>query len=486
MGSPGEKTKVLIAPDSSYQYGSVGAIHQGDFKVYKRRWYIMLVFFFCSALNGLKWNTWSPIQGTSQVVFGWSDTTITLLVAWSPIVFIIIFVPVSWLMDSKGLRASTLLLAFSNFAASALQAIPLTDLKWQTWLVHLGMIVGNIGAPVGMGLGPLISAAWFPPDQRTTSTALASLSSYVGVGLAFVVGPLLVPDVGHHGETIGKSIDYNKIRKNMTSEQLHYLKRKIMDLMYIELGATVLLLLIVIVYFPKKPPLPPSLTATINRLDFKNGFRRLISNKQFLLLLFINGITLGVYNGWSSILDLNLSQFGLGEKIAGWLGFGTSMTGIVAGVALSWLADHVSRHMKAIQLVLLSGAAVSYTLFTLMCARIIPYNKTVLFLSCGLGGFFTNGSIPLFFEMAVETAYPVAEGITSVFLISCANVPQLIFYIFPMLPNFGLKWINWCILVTYAACVPLLALWKERYYRSEVDDREKPEGMSNSIISPIK
>ena len=102
MGSPGEKTKVLIAPDSSYQYGSVGPIHQGDFKVYKRRWYIMLVFFFCSALNGLKWNTWSPIQGTSQVVFGWSDTTITLLVAWSPIVFIIIFVPVSWLMDSKG------------------------------------------------------------------------------------------------------------------------------------------------------------------------------------------------------------------------------------------------------------------------------------------------------------------------------------------------------------------------------------------------
>ena len=236
----------------------------------------------------------------------------------------------------SGLRAATLLLAVSNFIAAAFQAIPLTNLKWQTMLVHLGMIVGDVGAPVAMALGPLISAAWFPPHQRTTATAVASLSSYVGVGLAFIVGPLLVPDVGNPSNNIGKSIDYNKIRNNMTKEQLQSLKDNIMHLMYIELGATTLLLLVVIVYFPRKPPLPPSLTATIDRLDFKNGIKRLVSNKQFLLLLFINGITLGVYNGWASILDLNLSQFGLGEKIAGWLGFGTSMIGIVSGIGLSW------------------------------------------------------------------------------------------------------------------------------------------------------
>ena len=103
MGSPEEKTNILI--DSSVrdvQYGSVGAINQENFQVYKRRWYILVVFFICSAVNGMKWNTWGPIQGTSQVVFGWSDTTITLLVAWGPIVYIIAFLPVSWLMDAKG------------------------------------------------------------------------------------------------------------------------------------------------------------------------------------------------------------------------------------------------------------------------------------------------------------------------------------------------------------------------------------------------
>ena len=83
-------------------YGSLGPIYQEDFKVYKQRWYILLMFSVCSAVNAVKWNTWSPIQGTSQVVFGWSDTTITLLVAWGPIVYVLVFLPMSWLMDVKG------------------------------------------------------------------------------------------------------------------------------------------------------------------------------------------------------------------------------------------------------------------------------------------------------------------------------------------------------------------------------------------------
>ena len=186
-----------------------------------------------------------------------------------------------------------------------------------------------------MALGPLISAVWFPPHQRTTSTAIASLASYVGAGLAFIIGPLLVSDVGNHSSTIGKSIDYIKLRNNMSHKQLMHLKEQVMHLMYIEFAATALILLIIIAYFPKKPTLPPSVTAMVDRLDFKYGLKRLMFNKQFWLLLFINGLTLGVYNGWVSILDLNLSQFGMGEKTAGWLGFGASMTGIAAGIFLA-------------------------------------------------------------------------------------------------------------------------------------------------------
>ena len=140
--------------------------------------------------------------------------------------------------------------------------------------------------------------------------------------------------------------------------------------------------------------------------------------------------------------------------------------------------------MKAIQFVLLVGTAGCLALFTLMCAGIIPYYKAVLFLTFILGGFFANGAVPLFFEMAVETAYPVAEGITSGFLTMSCNVLMLVFYIFPLLPKFGLKWINWCALATYTACVPLLALWRERYHRLEADDQGQTDQVTSSSILP--
>ena len=105
MDSAEENRDILqSAGDHEVRYGTIGSLRRENFKVYKRRWYILLVFFMCSTLNGLKWNTWSPIQGTSQVVFGWSDTTITMLVTWGPIVFVVVFLPMSWLMDVKGMK----------------------------------------------------------------------------------------------------------------------------------------------------------------------------------------------------------------------------------------------------------------------------------------------------------------------------------------------------------------------------------------------
>ena len=101
--TPQEETNILSNPSTGdVRYGSLGPINQDNFTVYKRRWYILLIFCICSAINAFKWNTWGPIQGTCQVVFGWSNTTITMLVAWNPIVCFVVVLPMSWLMGVKG------------------------------------------------------------------------------------------------------------------------------------------------------------------------------------------------------------------------------------------------------------------------------------------------------------------------------------------------------------------------------------------------
>lgn len=110
-----DETNVLINSSRiDLRRDSIDPINRQNFKVYKKRWYILFMFFLCSALNGAKWNTWSPIQGTSQVVFGWSDATITLLVAWGPIVFIVMFLPLSWLMDAKGRKHLCFIMLYAS------------------------------------------------------------------------------------------------------------------------------------------------------------------------------------------------------------------------------------------------------------------------------------------------------------------------------------------------------------------------------------
>ena len=136
-------------------------------------------------------------------------------------------------------------------------------------------------------------------------------------------------------------------------------------------------------------------------------------------------------------------------------------------------ADHFTRHMKTITLFLLAGATAALLVFSLICVKVIPYSEVLMYFTCALGGFCVNGTIPLFFELGVESTYPVPEGITSGFLTFSNNFIQVIFYIFPMVPHFGTKWINWCTFASTALCIPLLICWKEKYYRSDVDRKGK-------------
>ena len=48
---------------------------------------------------------------------------------------------------------------------------------------------------------PLVSAVWFPPHQRTTSTAYLSATAYLGIAVSFLIGPLIVTDLNTENST---------------------------------------------------------------------------------------------------------------------------------------------------------------------------------------------------------------------------------------------------------------------------------------------
>lgn len=71
-------------------------------KVYRRRWYVMLVFCLCATSQGGSWNVYGPISATVEEALGWTDSDIALLTAWGPIAYLVATFPFAWLLEAKG------------------------------------------------------------------------------------------------------------------------------------------------------------------------------------------------------------------------------------------------------------------------------------------------------------------------------------------------------------------------------------------------
>lgn len=62
-------------------------------------------------------------------------------------------------------------------------------------VMHVGQLFIGLSGPIMMSAPTVLSAAWFPPNQRTFSTAVGAMSGIVGVALSFLVGSLMVTDI---------------------------------------------------------------------------------------------------------------------------------------------------------------------------------------------------------------------------------------------------------------------------------------------------
>ncbi|XP_048586590.1 uncharacterized protein LOC5511917 isoform X2 [Nematostella vectensis] len=247
-------------------------------------------------------------------------------------------------------------------------------------------------------------------------------------------------------------------------------KQQIMFLLYIEFGVITVLFLAVVIYFPDKPPLPPSHSARIQREDFFAGTKRIVKNSSFWTLALVYGITTGVYSGWGASLAVNLETFNVSQSAAGWLGFYATLAGIGAGLILARCADLFGGRMKAILVVLFFGSSGCFLWFALLCLRKIPYDSNSLYKSSIMGGFFVSGTIPLFYELTVESTYPVAEGVTCGLLTLVNNFFTVAFLVILTIPGVGTVWMNWCMFGACAAGIPIMLSFREKYRRLNIDN----------------
>lgn len=434
-----------------------------EVKVYHRRWYILSLFSLLAGLQGGLWNTWGPLEESARVAFDWGTATVALQANWGPVTFIVSTFFFTWLLDTRGLRWACTLAAGLVALGAALRCITAQP-PAATWLIHMGQILNGFGGPVAMAVPPALSAIWFPANQRTVATAIGTVSNNLGMSLSFIIGPLLV------------SSPSNGTASNTTVQDV---REQILHLMYIEGGCCVALFLFFIVYFPSAPKLPPSLTASIPRVEYKEGMKRLLRMKRFWILSATYAISTGLTAAWASVLAVILQPVGVDQIDAGWVGFYGGLAGIASGIIIGIFSDIFSRHLKVFLLGLFSVTLLAYIVFALACLKVIPFHMEVIYASNIAAGIGISGGIPLMYEMVCESAYPVAEGVTNGLMTWLNNVVALVFYLIMLLP-IGTQWMTWTVIGCIAACIPVLYFYKETYARFDIDTKFQQEHNTQS------
>ena len=134
-----------------------------------------------------------------------------------------------------------------------------------TILFHIGHLLNGIVGVAVMTIPTRVSSLWFPPKERTWATAIATTAQPLGVALAFVTLPYLTRKYNIH------------------------------TMLYVEAEIGLFVALLATIYFPPRPPTPPSVTAELERTDFKTSLKALILNKGFLVLAVSGGLFTGTH-----------------------------------------------------------------------------------------------------------------------------------------------------------------------------------------------
>lgn len=120
--------------------------------------------------------------------------------------------------------------------------------------------------------------------------------------------------------------------------------------------------------------------------------------------------------------------------------------------------------------------------FIIIVNKVIDFQIGYLWAASIILSMAINGSNPLFFELACETAYPIAEGITGGLMTFVNNIVGGIFLLMLLIPNIGTAWMNYCLAGGVGTGLLILFMFKENYSRINIDIIvEPPESVENLV-----
>jgi sugar phosphate permease len=341
---------------------------------------------FVVAINQLLWITFAPITGSAASYYGVSDLSIGLLSMSFMIVYIVVSIPASWMIDTYGIRVAVGIgVAFTGIfgLVRGLFAPNYT-------IVLIAQIGIAIGQPFILNAVTTVAARWFPVRERATAAGLGSLAMYLGILVALVLTPYLT------------------IQSQIPGMLLIY---------------GIVSMIAVVVFFAlmkERPPTAPCRPDQEERSLVFDGLKESLRIKDFILLLIVFFVGLGVFNAVTTWIEDIVRPRGFSIVQAGNIGGLMILGGIIGAVVIPLLSDHYRKRTPYLKLAMI-GAILGLVGIT------FASDYWLLLVSAFVFGFFLLSAGPVGFQYGAEITHPTPEGTSNGLLLLMGQISGIVF-----------------------------------------------------------
>ena len=362
------------------------AMAKEEFRVYGYRWVILAVFMCVVMVNQLLWITFAPVTGSAAAFYKVTDLSIGLLSMIFMVVYIFVSIPASWVIDTYGFRVAVGIGAVLTGVFGLIRGLAADHFAW-VLIAQTGIAIGQ---PFLLNAMTTVAARWFPISERAIASGLGSLAMYLGIIFGMILTPLLVLQSGIPGTLVIYGI------------------------------VAVASALLFILFAKERPPTPACLPGQEERSLVFDGLKSMLGKRNYLLLLVIFFIGLGVFNAVATWIEEIVRPRGFTITQAGVAGGLMILGGLVGAVVLSWLSDH---YRKRVPFILM---ALSVSCLGLAGVTFATQYELLLGSSFVLG-FFLLSAGPIGFQYGAEIAYPAPEGTSNGLLLLMGQISGIIF-----------------------------------------------------------
>lgn len=361
-------------------------MEQPAYKIYSYRWLILVVFMLVAAFNQLVWITFAPVTEAAAAYYHVSQLDIGLLSMSFMIAFLVFSIPASWVIDTYGFRVAVGIGAVLTGVFGLMRGLVASNFT----LVMIAQIGTAVGQPFILNALTKVAARWFPIEERATASGLGSLAMYLGILAGLALTPALTLSAGFSSM-----------------------------LLYYGIGALVVGILFIVVA-RERPATPPGPAELEERALMFDGLKQILKNKNFLLLMSIFFIGLGVFNSVTTWIEDIISPRGFTATQAGTAGGLMIVGGIVGALILPTLSD---KYRKRVPFILIGLAGTIPGLLGVTYAT----TSGLLYTASFALGFFLLSCGPIGFQYGAEIGRPAPEGTSNGLLLLMGNMSGIAF-----------------------------------------------------------